>query len=163
MVGSRSSKILKTKNAAKRSKTYGSSSFNTKSGDAGINLNVNAGDDDEDEVQVLPRPIDRDKAKGLKKKKVAGSSGLSASMNDEALARLMLCELATQNETAMTMKKEERTAFLEIKRRDVECREQEIEMQEYRQRQKDIRFYMQPYDHLIGDALRHMEALRVEI
>ncbi|GKB17194.1 hypothetical protein Tco_0851117 [Tanacetum coccineum] len=44
-----------------------------------INLNVNAGDDDEDEVQVLPRPIDRDKAKGLKKKKVAGSSGLSAS------------------------------------------------------------------------------------
>ncbi|GJX57393.1 hypothetical protein Tco_0287290 [Tanacetum coccineum] len=47
--------------------------------------------------------------------------------------------------------------------REVECREQELAMQEYRQHQKDIRFYMQPYDHLTGEALNHMEALRVEI
>ncbi|GJW37235.1 hypothetical protein Tco_0060155 [Tanacetum coccineum] len=47
--------------------------------------------------------------------------------------------------------------------REVECRERELAMQEYRQRQEDIRFYMQPYDHLTGDALTHMEALRAEI
>ncbi|GKD23793.1 hypothetical protein Tco_1225496, partial [Tanacetum coccineum] len=126
-------KFLTNPNAAKRSKTYGSSSFNTESGDAIFNLNVDAGDDDEDDVQVLPRPIGRDMTKGMKKK-VAGSSGSLTSMNDEALAR-----------------------------REVECREREIEMQEYRQRQKDLRFYMQPYDHLTRDALTHMEALRAEI
>nr|GEX08513.1 hypothetical protein [Tanacetum cinerariifolium] len=58
--------------------------------------------------------------------------------------------------------KEERTSFLKIKMRVVECREREIEMQD-RQRQEDIRFYRQPYDHLIEDALRIMEAPRVEI
>ncbi|GJY80796.1 hypothetical protein Tco_0493547 [Tanacetum coccineum] len=101
-------KFLTNKNDAKRSKKFGSSSFNTKFEDA------------------------MDKAKGLKKK-VAGSSGSSSSMNDEALARLMLSELPTQNKTVMAMKKEECAAFLEIKRREVECREREIEMQEYRQ------------------------------
>ncbi|GJY90411.1 hypothetical protein Tco_0505607 [Tanacetum coccineum] len=115
-------KFLTNKNDAKRSKKFGSSSFNTKFGDASINLNVSARDDDEDDVHVLPLPIDRDKAKGLKKK-VVGSSGSSASMNDEALARLMLSELATQNKTVMAMKKEECATFLEIKRREVECRE----------------------------------------
>ncbi|GKA89249.1 hypothetical protein Tco_0811061 [Tanacetum coccineum] len=57
----------------------------------------------------------------------------SSSMNDEALAR------------------------------EVECRERELANQEYRQCQKDIRFYLQPYDHLSGDALRHMEEVRPEI
>ncbi|GJW72736.1 hypothetical protein Tco_0132106 [Tanacetum coccineum] len=33
----------------------------------------------------------------------------------------------------------------------------------YRQRKEDIRFYMQPYDHLTRDALIHMEALRAKI
>ncbi|GJT67041.1 RNA-directed DNA polymerase, eukaryota, reverse transcriptase zinc-binding domain protein [Tanacetum coccineum] len=37
------------------------------------------------------------------------------------------------------------------------------EHEEYKQRQEDIRFYMEPYDHLTGDALIHMEALRAEI
>ncbi|GJU01879.1 hypothetical protein Tco_1112217 [Tanacetum coccineum] len=61
-------------------------------------------------------------------------------------------------------KEERRTlSLLEIKMREVECRERELAMQEYRQRQEDIRFYMQPYDHLTGDALNHMEALRAEI
>ncbi|GJX67541.1 hypothetical protein Tco_0303268 [Tanacetum coccineum] len=59
-------------------------------------------------------------------------------MNDEALVRLMVSELATHNEPAIAMKKEE-------------------------QRKKDIRFYMQPYDHLTGDALKHIEELRAEI
>nr|GEW30075.1 hypothetical protein [Tanacetum cinerariifolium] len=58
---------------------------------------------------------------------------------------------------------EKRTlSLLEIKRTEVECREQELAMQEYKQRQEDIRFYMQVYDHLTKDALAYMEALRAE-
>ncbi|GJZ33907.1 hypothetical protein Tco_0579343 [Tanacetum coccineum] len=116
-----------TKNDAKRSKVFRSSLFNRESGDASINLNVDTGDDDEDDVHELPRPIGRDKDKGLKKKGV-GSSGSSSSMNDEALARLMVSELATQTESAMAMKKEECAAFLEIKRKDVTCREWKLEI-----------------------------------
>ncbi|GKE41419.1 hypothetical protein Tco_1468703 [Tanacetum coccineum] len=82
---------------------------------------------------------------------------------DEHLARLMVSELAMHNKRAIEMKNEERLAFLEIKRRDVECHERELTMQEYRQRQEDIRFYMHPYNHLTKDALNHMEALRAEI
>ncbi|GJX64050.1 hypothetical protein Tco_0298393 [Tanacetum coccineum] len=77
-------------------------------------------------------------------------------MNDEALARLMVTEMAN-------VKKEERLAFLEIKRREVECREREVRNQEYRQCQDDIRFYLQPYYHLIGDVRMAMEELRAEI
>ncbi|GJW88097.1 hypothetical protein Tco_0163437 [Tanacetum coccineum] len=47
--------------------------------------------------------------------------------------------MATHNERAIEMQKEERKAFLEIKRREVECRERELANQEYRQRQEDIR------------------------
>ncbi|GJR76277.1 glutathione S-transferase T3-like protein [Tanacetum coccineum] len=36
-------------------------------------------------------------------------------------------------------------------------------LMEYRQRQEDIRFYLQPYDHLVGDAQAAMESLRAEI
>ncbi|GKA84761.1 ALP1-like protein [Tanacetum coccineum] len=101
------------KKNAKRSNTFRSSSFNTESGDASINFNVDAGDVDKDEVWELQRPIGRDKAKGSKKKG-AGSSRSSSSMNDEALARLMVSELARHNERATEIKKEERLAFLEI-------------------------------------------------
>ncbi|GKA10715.1 hypothetical protein Tco_0690148 [Tanacetum coccineum] len=89
--------FLKT-NAAKRSKTSGSSSFNTESGDASFNLNVDAGDEDENEVQELPSLIGKDKAKGWKKKGV-GSSGSSVNMTDVTLARLMMSELAMQTQS----------------------------------------------------------------
>ncbi|GKB67805.1 U1 small nuclear ribonucleoprotein C-like protein [Tanacetum coccineum] len=72
------------------------------------------------------------------KKKGARSSGSSSSMNNEALDRLMVSELAMHNGRAIGMKKEERLAFMEIKRRE-------------------------PYEHLTGDALARMEALRAEI
>ncbi|GJZ52083.1 zinc finger BED domain-containing protein RICESLEEPER 2-like protein [Tanacetum coccineum] len=150
------------KKDAKRYKTSGSSSFNTESEDASINLNVAVGDDEEDEVQELARPLGRDKAKGLKKKG-AGSSGSSSSMNCETLARLMVSELALHNECSMAMKKKECLAFLEIRRREVEIRERELAMQDYKQRQKDIMFYMQPYNHLTGDALKLMEEIRAGI
>ncbi|GJU27873.1 retrotransposon protein, putative, ty1-copia subclass [Tanacetum coccineum] len=78
-----------------------------------INLNVDVGDDEEDEVEELARPMGRDKAKGLKKKGV-GSSGSSSSMNDKALTRLMVSELAMHNKRSMAMKEEERLAYLEM-------------------------------------------------
>ncbi|GKC40567.1 hypothetical protein Tco_1052951 [Tanacetum coccineum] len=102
-----------------------------------INLNVDVGDDDGNKVKKIRRPIGRDKAK--------------------------VSEMATHNERAIGMQKEERLAFLEIKMKEVECRERKLTNQEYRQRQKDIRFYLQSYDHLIGDARTAIEALRAEI
>ncbi|GJS76229.1 hypothetical protein Tco_0726110 [Tanacetum coccineum] len=81
---------------SKRYKSFGSSSFNTEFREASINLNTNVGDSDEDER----------------------ASGLS-SMNDEELARLMVTKMTTQE-------KEQRDAFIEIKMREVECREREL-------------------------------------
>ncbi|GJY13397.1 pantothenate kinase 2 isoform X1 [Tanacetum coccineum] len=75
----------------------------------------------------------RDKAKGYMKKKWPRSSG-SSSMNDDALARLM-----------------------------AECHDRELAIHESIQRQEDMRFYMQSYDHLTGDALTAMKALMAEI
>ncbi|GKD04207.1 hypothetical protein Tco_1179181 [Tanacetum coccineum] len=103
-----------------------------------------------------------DKARGSKKKG-AGSSGSSVNMNDEALVRLMVSELSTQTASVVAMKKEERTAYMEIKRREMECRKRKLEMQAYMQHQEDMRFYMQPYDHLTGEQLAHMEAMRAGI
>nr|GEY36240.1 hypothetical protein [Tanacetum cinerariifolium] len=62
----------------------------------------------------------------------------SSSRNDEALARLMVSEMTTQNERAIEMQKEEHKPYLEIKMRE-------------------------PYDHLIEDARMTMEALRAGI
>ncbi|GKE60550.1 hypothetical protein Tco_1510917 [Tanacetum coccineum] len=91
-----------------------------------------------------------DKAEDAAKKKGSRASG-SSSMNDKALARLMVTEMENQE-------KEERLAFLAIKMREVECREREVANHEYRQRQEDIRFYLQPYDHLVGDACNTLKS-----
>ncbi|GKC68213.1 hypothetical protein Tco_1100811 [Tanacetum coccineum] len=109
---------------SKRHKSSGSSSFNTESGNDSINLNTNVGDNDEDEVQEIRRPGGRDKARASGKNKGLKASGLS-SMNDDALAWLMVTKMTIQE-------KKQRETFLEIKRREVECREQEIATQEYR-------------------------------
>ncbi|GJU59508.1 RNA-directed DNA polymerase, eukaryota [Tanacetum coccineum] len=77
---------------SKRHKLSGSSSFNTESGEASINLNTTVGENDEDE---------------------------------DVLARLIVTEMTAHE-------KEERLVFLDIKRRDVECREREIEQQDMR-------------------------------
>ncbi|GJR64249.1 hypothetical protein Tco_0010314 [Tanacetum coccineum] len=94
---------------SKRHKSSGSSSFNTKSGDASINLNTNIGDNDEDEVQEIRRPGGRDKARAVGKNKRSKASRLET-MNDDALARLMVTEM-----TAAEV--EQREAFIEIKKR----------------------------------------------
>nr|GEW50665.1 hypothetical protein [Tanacetum cinerariifolium] len=87
----------------------------SESEEASINLNTNVGHNDEDEVMEIRRPMGKDKARDAVKKKGSRSSR-SSSMNDEALARLMVTEMTTQE-------KEQRDAFIEIKRREVKCRE----------------------------------------
>nr|GEV08757.1 hypothetical protein [Tanacetum cinerariifolium] len=133
--------------------------------DASINLNVDARDDDEDDAQELQRPIGRDKAKGSKKKG-ARSSRSSSSMNDEALARLMVSELVMHNERAIAMKKEERTTFLETRKREVEYRERELAIHEYKQCQKDIRLPLNMRGGLIkskgNKAMSHKDAKEEE-
>ncbi|GKA01227.1 hypothetical protein Tco_0673892 [Tanacetum coccineum] len=88
------------------------------------------------EVQEI-RPEGRDKARVAARKKKGSKSGSTSNVNEDALAKLMVTEMTTPE-------KEERLAFLDIKRREVECRERELE-------QQDMRFYLQPYDHLTRD------------
>nr|GEW78105.1 hypothetical protein [Tanacetum cinerariifolium] len=78
----------------------------------------------------------RDKARVAAKNKGSKASG-SSTMNDNALARLMVNEM-TYAEV------QQREAFMELKRRDVECREREIADTEYRAQQEDIKLYLQP-------------------
>ncbi|GJU94747.1 hypothetical protein Tco_1319503 [Tanacetum coccineum] len=100
---------------SKRHKSYSPSSFNTESGDTSINLNTNVGDNDEDEVQEIRRTIGTNKARAARINKGSKAPG-SSSMNDKALATLMVTKMTTQE-------KEQRDAFIKIKRREVECRE----------------------------------------
>nr|GFA12955.1 hypothetical protein [Tanacetum cinerariifolium] len=110
---------------SKRHKSSGSSSFNTESGEASINLNTNVGDNDEDEVQEIRRPDGRDKARAAGRKNKGSKPTGSSTLNEDEMARLMVTEITA-------LEKEERLAFLEIKRREVECREREIEQQDMR-------------------------------
>nr|GEV35677.1 hypothetical protein [Tanacetum cinerariifolium] len=119
---------------SKRHKSFDSSSFNTESGDASINPNTNAGDNDEDEVKEIRQPGDRDKARAAEKNKGTNVLG-SSTMNDDALSRLMVTEMTAQ-------KKEKRLTFIEIKRREVACREREVTAQQCRAQQEDIMFYL---------------------
>nr|GEV30970.1 hypothetical protein [Tanacetum cinerariifolium] len=134
---------------SKRHKSFGSSSFNTKSRETSINLNTTVGDNNENEVQEIRRPKGRDKAKAVGRKNKRSKSVRSSNVNEDSLARLMVTDLTTH-------KKEEHLAFLDIKRRDVECREQEV-------KQQDMRFYLQPYDHLTGDQRKTMDKIRAKI
>ncbi|GKA24220.1 hypothetical protein Tco_0710253 [Tanacetum coccineum] len=118
--------------SSKRHKSSGSSSFNAESGDANTV-------DDEDDVPEIRRPHGKNKAKN-KGSKASGSS----TMNDDALARLMVTEMKAA-EVA------QREKFMELKRREVECREREIAAAEYRAQQEDMKLYLQPYEHLTGE------------
>ncbi|GJW39031.1 hypothetical protein Tco_0064876 [Tanacetum coccineum] len=141
--------------SSKRHKSYGSSSFNTESGDPSINLNTTVAD--EDEVQEIRRPGDRgrDKARAAAKNKGSKASG-SSTMNDDALARLMVNEM-----TYVEVQQHE--AFIELKKREVECREREIAAMEYRAQQEDIKLYLQPYDRLTGEQRLAMDEIRAKI
>ncbi|GJS19710.1 hypothetical protein Tco_0448342 [Tanacetum coccineum] len=97
----------------------------------------------------------RDKAR-VDGKNIGSKTSGSSTLNDDALARLMVTEMTAQE-------KAERLTFMEIKRREVECREREVVAQEYRTQQEDIRFYLQPYDHLTGDQRLEMDEARAKI
>ncbi|GJR05672.1 hypothetical protein Tco_0528656 [Tanacetum coccineum] len=111
--------------------------------------NTNVEDNDEDEVQEIRRPEGRDKEIAAGRKNKWSKSSASSSVNEDALARLMVTEMGAQE-------KEERLTFLEIKRKEVECRKRELE-------QQDMRFYLQPYDHLVGDQRKAMDEIRAKI
>ncbi|GJR86751.1 hypothetical protein Tco_0210762 [Tanacetum coccineum] len=91
-----------------------------------------------DEDYEIRQSRGRDKARVAGKNERSKASG-SSTVNEDALARLMVTEMTAQEN-------EQREKFLEIKRREVKCREREIATQEYRQEQEDMRFYLQPYD-----------------
>ncbi|GKG06724.1 hypothetical protein Tco_0329693, partial [Tanacetum coccineum] len=57
----------------------------------------------------------------------------------------------------------QREKFMELKRREVECREREIATAEYRAQQEDMRLYFQPYEHLTGDQRLAMDVIRAQI
>ncbi|GJW00717.1 nucleic acid-binding, OB-fold protein [Tanacetum coccineum] len=69
----------------------------------------------------------------------------SSSMNDDELARLMVTEMTTQEE-------EQREAFLEIKRKKMECRELDIVI--------DIK-YSQTLTQVIGDRVEKKEFYKI--
>ncbi|GJX35217.1 reverse transcriptase domain-containing protein [Tanacetum coccineum] len=142
-----------SKESSKRHKSSGSSSFNTESGDASIHLNTTVSD--EDEVQEIRRPGGRDKARAAAKNKRSKALG-SSTINDNALARLMVNEM-----TAAEI--EQRDAFMELKMREVECREREITATKYRAQQEDIKLYLLPYDHLTGEQRLGMDEIRAKI
>ncbi|GKD28600.1 hypothetical protein Tco_1239378 [Tanacetum coccineum] len=77
-----------------------------------IQSHTNVDDNDEDKVQEIQRPEGRDKARAAGRKNKGSKSSASSSVNEDALARLMVTEMGAQE-------KEERLAFLEIKRREV--------------------------------------------
>nr|GEY82060.1 hypothetical protein [Tanacetum cinerariifolium] len=91
----------------------------------------------------------RDKARAAGRKNKRSKPTGSSTLNEDEMARLMVTEMTA-------LEKEERLAFLEIKMREVECRECEIE-------QQDMRFYLQPYDHLTSDQRNAMEEIREKI
>ncbi|GJV08248.1 hypothetical protein Tco_1345904 [Tanacetum coccineum] len=101
----------------------------------------------ESKTKQYGRRTDKARAAGRKNKgsKPAGSSTL----NEDGMARLMVTEMTAQE-------KEERLAFLDIKRREAECRGRELE-------QQDMMFYLHPYDHLTGDQQNAMEEIRAKI
>nr|GEZ67018.1 hypothetical protein [Tanacetum cinerariifolium] len=114
--------------SSKRHVSSVSNSFNTKSEDAGINLNNTVADDDEG----------KDKARAAVKNKGSKAPGLST-MNDNALARLVVNEMTTAEV-------EQHKSFIELKRREVKCREREIAATEYQAQQEDINYI---YSHTI--------------
>nr|GFD12478.1 hypothetical protein [Tanacetum cinerariifolium] len=83
---------------SKGHKSSGSSSFNTESEEASIKPNTNVGNNNEEEVQEIRRPRGRDKARAARKNKGSKTSG-SSSVNEDALARLMVTEMTGERTT----------------------------------------------------------------
>ncbi|GKC26251.1 hypothetical protein Tco_1033545 [Tanacetum coccineum] len=118
-----------------------------------------AGDEDYKEgfwVEVMEYIDEQNnKAKAAAKNKGSKASA-SSTMNDDALTKLVVTEM-----TATEV--EQREKFIELKRREVECREREIAATEYRAQQEDMKLYLQQYDHLTGEQRLAWEEIRANI
>ncbi|GJU65432.1 glutathione S-transferase T3-like protein [Tanacetum coccineum] len=90
-----------------------------------------------------------DDHKAEKKIGSKSSASASSSVNEDALARLMVTEWVIQE-------KEERLSVF----RD---QEEGGRMSGTRDEQQDMRFYLQPYDHLTGDQRKAMDEIRAKI
>ncbi|GJZ98950.1 hypothetical protein Tco_0671501 [Tanacetum coccineum] len=100
-----------------------------------------------------------------KRHKSSGSSSFNAESGD---AIINLNNTVDDDDvlmvTEMTAAKvAQREKFMELKRREVECRDREIAAAEYRAQQKDMRLYLQPYEHLTGEQRLAMDAIRAQI
>nr|GEW75222.1 hypothetical protein [Tanacetum cinerariifolium] len=95
-----------------------------KLGEDSFNLNVEAGDDEEEEVHDVRLPMYRDKAK---KKVVASSIPLTSFQLRVTKRWLMVTGYASQTESFISMKKEDRVAFLEINKMEMEMQKKEAQ------------------------------------
>ncbi|GJY21585.1 hypothetical protein Tco_0394151 [Tanacetum coccineum] len=112
----------------------------------------------EDQDYVNRALMDYQFKRGSKRRK---SSGFGSFNTESGEASINLNTNVDNNDE--DEEKEQRDAFIAIKMREVECCERELATQEYRQRQEDIRFYLQPYDHLTGKQQMAMEEVRAKI
>ncbi|GJW99566.1 RNA-directed DNA polymerase [Tanacetum coccineum] len=124
--------------------------------------------DMESEIQEITFPNFNQWSEGSSKRhKSSGSSlfntesgdasiNLNTTVADEDEVQLMVNEMTCAEV-------QQRDAFMELKRREIECRKREIVATEYRAQQEDIKLYLQPYDHLTGDQRLSMEEIRAKI
>nr|GFB03710.1 hypothetical protein [Tanacetum cinerariifolium] len=91
-------------------------------GEGSFYLNVEDGDNEEYEVKEVRRPMRRENAK----KKRETSSSSSSSVNEEALASLMVNEYAMINESYNVKKTQNQEVCLEIKKRELKLKLQEL-------------------------------------
>ncbi|GJU86651.1 hypothetical protein Tco_1294197 [Tanacetum coccineum] len=88
----------------------------------------------------------------LAKKKVQASSTSASFSNEDALARLMVKDYVDLTQTYKERKSRSVEAFLDRKR-ELQLREEEFKMRQMEQCRRDLRFYLQPTDHLSGPQL----------
>nr|GFC84780.1 hypothetical protein [Tanacetum cinerariifolium] len=111
---------------SKRHKSSGSSSFNTESEEAIINLNTNVGDNNKDEVHEIRRPGGRDKARASGKNKGSKTSR-SSSVNEDALARLMVTDMTGERTTRK---------ILRDQKMNVECHDERLQLKSIEKNKK---------------------------
>ncbi|GKA85615.1 hypothetical protein Tco_0807269 [Tanacetum coccineum] len=106
-------------------------------------------------MKMMCRKFDDQRGRDKAKNKGSKASG-SSTMNDDALNRLMVTELRA-------VEVAQREKFMELKRREVECREREIAAAEYREQHEDMRLYLQPYEHLTRDQRLAMDIIKAQV
>ncbi|GKA19140.1 hypothetical protein Tco_0699055 [Tanacetum coccineum] len=91
------------------------------------------------------------------------SSGFSSFNTESGDVSINLNTTVADEDEMTSTEVQQRGAFIELKRREVECREREIAATEYRAQQEDIKLYLSPYDHLTGEKRLTMNEIRAKI